>query len=183
MHQTLLPSSLKRVLNLSAVLIFISSFVVIILGQAAFSLHQEIKMLNQFLINAADVQPNFEKSLTIYTENTKEVIAYLLLLRPSSDMEYITFISEVEDIGQRLSLNLNLKSVDATDSEPTETNTLVYDVSFYGNQTNLTNFLYELEQLPYFIKAKEIRYKSLETSAMDEETLPNITLRIHLHVK
>lgn len=183
MQQTSLPSPLKRVLNLSAVLVFISTFVVIVLGKAAFNIHQDIKTLNQFLINAAEVQPNFEKSLTIYTENTKEVIEYLLSLRPSNNVEYITFISEVEEIGQALSLNLSLKSVDETKTEATAEKTLAYDIYFYGNQTNLTDFLRELEQLPYFIKVNEIRYNTLEASATDEETLPNIHLRIQLYVK
>lgn len=183
MHQTSLPSPLKRVLNLSAILIFISSFVVVVLGSAVLNTHKDIKMLNQFLLNAEFVQPNFEKSLTIYTENTKEVIAYLLSLRPSNDMEFISFISKVEEIGQNLSLNMSLKSVDTTDSKLLEDKTLAYDVSFYGNMTNLTDFLRELEQLPYFIKVGKISYKSLETSVLEDDPLPNIHLRIQLYVK
>lgn len=182
-----IPNALKRILMICAVLMFISAFVVVVFGKTVSDLNRQIKDLSEFLVEAEEAQPNFEKSLTIYTESTKEIISYVSLLRPDEEVDYITFISEVEDIGRALSLNLDLESIDPNEedgeTDMTGSNTLDYEVSFYGSMTNLIDFLRELESLNYFIKVDEIGYRSLDSLIEDDNALPNINLKIKLYVK
>lgn len=184
-HRTL-PNWLKRVLMTSMVLIFLSTFTVVVLGRAVKDMHREIQALSTFLVNAETVQPNFERSLAIYTDATKEVTDYVLSLRPENETEYITFISEVEGIGQDLSLNLDLNSVQQSvddEGDSTGSNTLDYEVRFYGSMDNLKEFLREIEDIPYFVKVEEISYRNLSQLSEDEIGRENINLKIKLYVK
>lgn len=155
---------------------------VLILGHSAAAIHEDVKELNEFLMISKDAKPNFEQSLKLYTDNTKEVIEYLLSLRPNEEEEFIGFIGKVEEIGQSLSLNINLESVEPagkTDLTETPEKTLTYKISFYGSTTNLNEFLKALESLPYFIKIENIIFKSFQY----EKNLPNIELTLKLYIK
>ncbi|MBT4917042.1 hypothetical protein HON58_01250 [Candidatus Peregrinibacteria bacterium] len=166
----------------SLVLIFIGAFTTVFLGILMGGLNDEVKGLEVFMEEAKTTQPNFEKSLEIYTDQTEIVINYLLDLRPSQEAEYVDFISRIEDIGRDLSLNLDMESVRFAKEE--EDGTLNYMVTFQGGMTDLENFLEKLEGLPYYIKVKEIDYRSPKNLTPDElEKSSNIKIKIGLFTK
>src|SRR3989338_11057906 len=126
-----LSDSIARVTAFSTLLIGMCAFTIVILGLSIQSIHKEIKALEDFLIEAKDIQPNFEQSLLLYTEDTKGVIAFLLSLRPQDESQYIHFIDQVETTGQRLNLNLKLTSLEKSTNTASET--LDYQIEFYGS--------------------------------------------------
>lgn len=184
MIQIPLNNTIKRVHWLSLILIFISTFSVLIFGRSTQTIHNEIKQLEDFLLSAKDIQPNFERSLLIYTEETQNLIEFLLSLRPSSEVDYIGFISQVEAIGQKLSLNLDLESIEKIGEMHEAEKTLDYSIHFFGNEDQLLSFLMEIEKLPYFIKVYEVDFAPLNFSQNDKDNaVPNINLKIKLYVK
>lgn len=181
MAATQIPNSLKRILSVTFVLIFISAFVVGFMGGAVDRANADIKKINQFLLDAEGTQPNFEKSLEVYTEETKEIIEHVLELRPESKEEYVNFIAEIESIGQVLSLDLDLQSYEDKNGEPQKT--LNYNVSFYGGLENLVTFLSKLEAMHYYTRIAEIDYKDPKFLEEEQEKLPNINVKIQLYIK
>lgn len=188
MEQLLITNGTKRILSLTFILTLISAFAVIFIGTALIHVNSEIKQLNIFLTNAKDIQPNFEKSLQLYTESTQEIIDYLLSLRPDSEEDFIDFISDIEKIEQKLDLTLNLQSLE--DFEGTDetslanSTTLNYSVSFYGNVANLSSFLSELEALLYYIKVDKIDFIDLAfITEKEEKQNGNISLIIKLYIR
>lgn len=186
MAQSQIPNAVQRILIISFVLIFISTVVVLFVGRSVTTLHREIAQLETFLANAANVQPNFEQSLIIYTTNTQPVIDYLLALRPASEEDYIAFIAAIEAIEQKLHVKVNLQSIAQGKDTiiKADQKTLDYKVNFYGNTDMLIAFLKELEALPYYIKVADVYYadsSSLSASAAQTET--NITMTIKLYIK
>ncbi|MBI2463617.1 hypothetical protein HYV57_01535 [Candidatus Peregrinibacteria bacterium] len=73
----------KRILNFCLLLTGLSTCIMLIMGWSVSDVNKEIKELEYFLATAKDVQPNFEKSLLMYTESSKDIIEYLLKLRPA----------------------------------------------------------------------------------------------------
>lgn len=180
-----IPDKLKRAIKVSLLLSAISSFIVFSIGWGTMKMNTDIKVLSRFLVNAENAQPNFEKSLILYTEKTKDIIVYLLQLRPGKKEEYVNFISQIEKIGQDLNLNLNLESVTTSKSEITAEgeDTIDYNMSFYGSETDVITLLRKLEQLPYFVKIDEIGYKDIKKLSDEEKKLPNVFIRIRLYIK
>lgn len=188
MEQLPVTNGTKRTLSLSFILTLISAFTVIFIGTALIHVNSEVKRLNAFLTNAKDIQPNFERSLQLYTESTQKIIDYMLSLRPDSEEDFIGFISDIERLEQKLDLNINLQSLDdlkGTDETSTaNTATLDYQVSFYGNLTDLNNFLSELETLPYYIKVDQIDFIDLAfITEKEEKQNGNISLTIKLYIR
>ncbi len=183
MAQAEIPNNIKRILKTSAVLIFISTFLVVFVGGALARVHNEVKTLEAFMENAKDTQPNFEKSLELYTDQTKSIIEYLLNLRPASKEEYIKFIGEVEAIGQDLSLNIDLTSIENNDPKATLQDSIDYSIKFYGSESNMVEFLKELEMLPYFIKITEATYDSPKFQEDEEKARENVNIKIKLYIK
>ena len=183
MAQIQQPSILKRILSISLVFIIISTFIIFLLGKSASGINQDIKGISKFLSLGEEIKPNFEQSLMMYTENTQYIIDYLLELRPDSEEEYITFISEIENIAQKLSLNIDMQSIENFNSDEAESNILDYSINFYGGADDMINFLGELEDLNYFIKVRDIDYKNIEF--LDEASLKkeNINMKIKLYTK
>lgn len=186
MAQSQIPNAVQRILIIAFVLIFISTVIVLFVGRTVSTMHQDIAQLETFLANAADVQPNFEQSLVIYTTNTQPVIDYLLALRPASEEDYIAFIAAIEAIEQKLHIKVNLQSITQAKDVviQAEQKTLDYKVDFYGNTDMLTAFLKELEALPYYIKVADVYYmdpSSVNTAAGQTDT--NITMTIKLYIK
>ncbi|MFA4814487.1 MAG: hypothetical protein WC924_02690 [Candidatus Gracilibacteria bacterium] len=144
----------------------------------------DLEVLEIFLSNAADVRPNFEKSLNLYTQGVQDAINYVQTLRPDSEEEeYIEFISSVESIGQRLSLDVNLESLESPKPDNLG-KTLRYQINFFGGQGDLLAFLKELEALPYYVRVEKIQYESLEfIDAPQTKLNQNITLTIQLYVR
>ncbi len=180
MPQSPIPSIIQRILNFSLILIFLSAFIVVIIGAATANIRQEVKSLNAFLEGAETLQENFESSLSMYTDEPRRIIDFVLSLRPETEMEYIGFIAAIEDIGIDLDLNLDLQSIDGSESNVAES-VLGYDVEFYGSEDNLIDFLSEVEHMPYYIRVELINYKSL--ALLNEDSLPNINLKLYLYVK
>lgn len=181
-----IPDSLKRILKISLILTFVSAFTIFVIGFSAQSVHNEIKGLNRFLKDAANVQPNFEKSLLLYTEKTKDITEFLLKLRPQTESDFVQFISEVENIGQNLKLQLNMDSLENTmDSpDPSKFKLISYSVAFYGEFDDLIKFLYELEELNYFLKVEDVEFKNLKyVDNLDDKKDENIKLKINLFIK
>lgn len=153
----------------------------LILGNSLKTLNLDLEILEKFLENAEMVKPNFEESLNLYTQGTEASIAYVDTLRPDTESEYIQFISSIEAIGQNLSLQLGLESLDP---EKGKIETLGYRVRFFGGQVDLISFLEALEALPYYIRVDSVEYESLEMLSRSSQDIPtNIVLTIQLYVK
>lgn len=185
MIQIQIPDSLKKILKISFILVFLSVFVVVFIGTAADGVNTDIKKLNKFLLVAENIKPNFEKSLQIYTEQSQYVTEYLLGLRPDSEEELVGFISDVEALGQKLGIDLDLQTVDGSESEDENLEKYIeYTVTFYGTMSDLKKFLFELETLNYFIGMDSIDFKNLEFA--DETASPlkeNNKIILRLYIK
>ena len=182
--EPVLPNGLKRIIGICSILILISTFIVILVGTSLKNINRDIKSLGAFLSNSENIQANFEKSLILYTESTEETIKYLLKLRPNSEEKYINFISEIESIGEKLAIKLNLKSFEPIlDKKAQKEKALHYQIMFFGKQSDLNDFLVEMEKLPYFIKVEEINYTNPENIDAESFKDGNITLKIKLYIK
>lgn len=176
------PSNkLQKIFNICLVLMIFFFCMNMILGGSLKTLTRDIAVLTQFLSNAELVKPNFEQSLNLYTKGTEESIAYVDTLRPDTESEYIQFISSIEAIGQKLSLNFDLESLGVAKEKD---ETLDYRIRFFGGQVELLSFLEELEALPYYIRVDGVQYESLaRLSRTNVDTPTNLALTIKLYVK
>lgn len=173
-------SILKSITKIALILAGISTFTVFTLGWSLSNIHNEIKTLRISITRAKEAVPNFEKSLTLYTGDTKPVIDYLMHLRPESEEAYISFINSIENIGQKLDLNLKLESNDEPNKIQEELKTLQYTVKFYGGIEDLNNFLEELEKMPHFIQIEKMNYANI---SKENERIPNIQIKLNLFIK
>lgn len=182
---TQVSERLNQARKISVVLTFLSCSIIFIVGFALLNTNHDIKILNLFLKKAENAQPSFEKSLIVYTEKTKDTIEFLLSLRPSTKEEFVKFISEIENIGQELKLNLDLQSSKTSNDNQAEgsENTLNYNIKFYGSIDDLNVFLRKIEELQYYIKVDEIKYKNTQYLSEEEKETPNINLKIKLYIK
>lgn len=174
-----LPNPVQRILNITLLFSLLGAFSIFMMGHSVLTINEEVKGLKNFIEISKDVQPNFEQSLVAYTQETQHLIAFLLALRPDSEAEVITFISTVEGIGQALHVDLNLESVDA--DEESEENTLSYQIGFYGTYEQLNDFLTALEELPYFIRVRELEFQTFD--AGNAQKTQNIHLTLDLYVQ
>lgn len=184
-----MPDNLKQIIKTSFILILISTFTVVLFGYSMTGMNQEISNLKEFLGNAEQIQPNFEKSLQIYTESTRELIDDLFLIRPENEKDFIKFISDIEDIGKKLSVDLGIKSVKEESKVKkaktvSNSNVLNYEIIFFGRQKDVQKFLVELEKLPYYIGISNIDFINPELIT-EEETIKggNIVVAIKLFIK
>jgi len=164
------------------ILMLISTCVVLAIGTALGSLNNEIKNLEHYMEIAEDIKPNFEESLSLYTETTKGAIEYIHSIRPEGEIEYIEFISSIEEIGQNLFLDLSLQSIEGsvdTDVSPS----IEYEVDFYGSSNDLTNFLEELEELDYYVHVVAVDYTRIAYTLETQDLSPNISINLKLYVK
>lgn len=183
-----IPKSIERVLSISTILIVISSFVIFLIGYGLSNINTDIKLLTKFNAKAQETKINFEKSLQMYTEQTSEVIKFLLSLRPENEEQYIEFIARVEEVAQKNSLKIKLTSVTLPIPEKNQPaqkySTLNYLIDFYGNSDNLKQFFDELESLPYFIEISYLNFKNPELiDSGDESQKENVNLKIKLYIK
>jgi len=170
--------------RLGAVVLFFSTFIMGVVGYSVRSIHDEIKILNQFMINAEEVQPNFESSLQLYTENTEKAIAFVHDLRPDDELDYIAFISELESLGQSLGMKLSLSSDEAASGvDGTGSNSLVYEVQSYGSYDQLVNLMSGLESMPYYLRIDSFEYASLSSLDASDLERPNVSLNLRLYVE
>lgn len=179
MVQPQIPNAVQRILVIASVFIFMSAVTVLFVGHTVSTLHKDIKVLQAFLVDAKDLQPNFEQSLVAYTTTTQPVIDYLLALRPDSEADYIAFIGAIEAIEQKLLIKVNLESITTLATQ----STLDYNIDFYGNAETLDAFLRELESLPYYIKVSELHYTDPSLLIGNEATDTNISMKIQLFIK
>ncbi len=181
-----IPLKFESIFRICLVLTFVSAFAIFFIGHADSELRGEAKVIEKFLEAAADLQPNFEKSLTMYTENTQETMDYLELLRPEDENGYIQFISTVENLGQTQGVNLSLQILDGDIVVKDETGShyIDYKVQFYGREDQVLSFLSEMEALPYFTRVMDIHFQSFEfIEAGKVSDVPNVTLTLRLYVK
>lgn len=183
-----ISSSLKRAIIVSATLTLISTIIVVGIGYSLLNINREIKILNHFLTSSANIQANFEKSLQIYTENTQDIIDFLLSLRPDSEEKYIEFISAIENVAQDLAINIDLQSITEIKGTKKGTkkanpDTLDYQIRFYGSLNQLNRFIAELEKSPYFINVATIEYTNPQTLISSEKSAANINLVINLFTR
>ncbi|MFA4891132.1 MAG: hypothetical protein WC604_02150 [Candidatus Gracilibacteria bacterium] len=207
------PPLIKRILSICLILISLGTVASFAMGYTSLSISREIKENENYIVVAKEIQPNFEESLTLYTGETQKIIAYLLRLRPASEEDYITFLTALEGLGNKLKLKLDIKSLELgpvnPKADPEPSNSLDYDISFYGSFKNLLAFVEELEKLPYYIKVANIRFMdpngdgedgslALATPSVSNggssgngssgggsssKHLPNLNLKIKLYVK
>lgn len=185
MEYPMLNNGIQRLLKLSAVLIFLGTTIVVIFGYSIKKVNSEIKDVQKFVDSSSNLQVNFEKSLQIYVEQTKEITKFLLAIRPSNEEGYIKFISEVEQVGKDLSLDLNLQYLNPKSKTATvNAKTLDYQVTFYGNQSDLMKFLDSIEKLHYYVNIKDISFEN-PSLISEEETANkgNIKIIISLYIK
>jgi len=162
-------------------LIIVSTTVVVAIGESTKGMYRDIKQLNLFLENSEEIQPDFERSLEVYTEETKQTKDFLSKLRPNTEEELVVAISSIEEVGKKLFLNISLKSIK---TETEEEDSIGYQVSFYGTKTDLQNFLKELEKLLLYIRVEEINFK--EVKFLDDKELveeENTHIKIKLYTK
>lgn len=180
----MINNGIKRLLKLSAVLIFLGTFVIIVFGYFIKRDNAEIKTIEKFVESASDLQTNFERSLQLYVEETQEITKFLLAIRPSGEAEYIKFISEIERIGKNLSLDLNLQYLKAKTPVVGDPKTLDYQIALYGNQSDLIKFLAALEALPYYIRIENLSFTN-PGLITEKETLDkgNVNIAISLYIK
>lgn len=174
----------QSVVRLGALALGFTMIVIGVIGYSTRAIHNENKLLEQFMENAKGVQPNFESSLQIYTENTESAIAFVHNLRPDDELDYIQFISDLENLGQSLGLDLSLVSNEgASGVDATGSNALGYRVQFYGSYDQLHEFMMGLEALPYYLRIDSLDYAAL--SSLDEMQLekPNVSLILRLYVE
>lgn len=181
MASTPLPNLVLRLMKLALVLTLVGAFSTVVFGMAVKQMNQEVRELKNFVEISKDVQPNFEQSLELYTQQTKEIIQFLSSLRPDGEEEYILFISTVEALAQDLSLDIDLESIEV--EEENEGSVLSYQVSFNGSWSQLADFLEGLEDLPYFIRVKNVEYQAFNPALQVESNLPNIRLTLDLYVQ
>lgn len=191
------PGVLKRILMLSLVLTVIGTVATFAMGMTSVTTNNDIKSNEYFISVAKDVQPNFEDSLVLYTGGTQKIIDFLLSLRPANEEGYITFLTALEELGNKLSLHLDIKSISSVSEsekkaakEPSKT--LEYGISFYGSLKNLKSLLKGFAELPYYVKIAEIRYSDPNGGtngdgengdAGNGHKLQNTYVRIKLYVK
>lgn len=188
MVQVQLPNSVNRILKICLILAGIGTFAVIALGIALISVRTDNKLTTSFLEVAKNTQVNFEDSLLMYTEKTRDIIGYLHELRPTRDEVITDFIPQVETIGQELALDIKLETYDApsaTSKKDKETaiTSIAYKIDFFGSTLDLNSFLSRMESLSYFMKIESIRFKDLSYIQKDDNTQPNINLIIKLYIR
>lgn len=179
-------SRLQRILQVNLLLISISAFIVISIGISLKSLKRDVNSLNAYLVAASDVQPNFEKSLSLYTDTTKDALVFVDSIRPGSEAEYVQFISMIEDIAQEMSIPINIDTIgtQAIASSSERSPSIKYSVSFFGSRKDLATFLRKLETLPYYVRVDSLDFKSLDFIAQEKtKSLPNVSLILRLYVK
>ena len=177
-----------RIVAVSLLLTTVATVGVFLMGGNALTISKEIQEGEYYVSVAKEVQPNFEESLSLYTGDTQKVIDYLLDLRPEDKEEEIAFLDVLEELGQDLSLKLDIHSFEdssvAGGGQVEPSNTIDYEVSFYGSFRDMESFLEELESLSYYIKVSDIRYIDLNGSADDDDKkTPNLNIKIKLYVK
>ncbi len=183
------PGILKRILLLSLILTALGTVTTFVMGSTSLGINNDIKNNEYFISVAKDIQPNFEDSLVLYTGETQKIIDFLLTLRPASEEEYITFLTALEDLGNKLSLHLDIKSISSVGEmekkakEPSKT--LDYGISFYGSLKNLKSLLGGIAELPYYVKVAEMRYTDTngDFDNGDKRKLQNVYVKIKLYVK
>lgn len=185
MEQAPQSSKISTVFKVSFLLILLSTLVLLILGNSLRLINKQNKEIDYFLESAKNVQPNFERSLLIYTENTKTDIDYVHTLRPKNESEYIDFISNVEDIGQELSLNVALQTMDSSKIlDTTGSNFIDYKINFYCTRDQLSAFLNKIEETNYYTRVINMSYRTYEVPDSSEVLeAPNASLTLRLYVK
>ncbi|MBI2463616.1 hypothetical protein HYV57_01530 [Candidatus Peregrinibacteria bacterium] len=69
-------------------------------------------------------------------------------------------------------------------SETSNIKTLNYSLSFYGSFEQMSDFLKELEKLPYFIKIENINFTDVALVKKEENIpLENVNIKIKLYIK
>jgi len=112
MAQLISKDRFSGILKTSTLLVFLGAFGLIVLGSSLVNINEDTKRLSLFLSSAQNIQTDFEKSLSMYTENTAQDVNYIHSLRPETELEYIEFISAIEDLAQDLGLSASLDSVE-----------------------------------------------------------------------
>jgi hypothetical protein len=180
------PSKFKAIFRVCSLLIFLGVFSIFFVGYADYQLHEENKIVEAFLLGAGDLQPNFEKSLTMYTENTQASMDYLSMHRPEDETGYIQFISTLEILGQSQGINLTLQILDGdvVTKDETGSHYIDYKVQFYARQDQVTAFLEAVEELAYFTRVMGLHYQSFEYFDLGKDSdTPNVILTLRLYVK
>ena len=182
--------TLTSFFKISLIFISLSAFATALLVRSVLSTLVENQELQAFLDKASIVQIDFEQSLSMYTEETKSDLALIDALRPVNEVDYITFISRVENIGQFLGAPVTLKTIDPSNAvrsgdtaDITGSNYMDYSVDFYGNSDQLLSFLYGVESLPYLVRMQTVQYKNLEFAEGEDTVRPNVSLTLRLYVK
>ncbi len=181
-----IPPKFESIFRVSSVLVFLGCFSIFLIGYSVATLHAENVMSQNFVDSASNLQVNFEKSLSIYTENTQESMDYLDQLRPEDENGYIEFISRVESLGQEQGLQLVLQTLDGEILKPDDTGShyIDYKIQFYGREAQIPTFLTALEELPYFTRVMDIHYMSFELyDATQNSDTPNVVITVRLYVK
>lgn len=183
-----LPNKVNRIIKVCLLLISISTFIIVVIGIALVSIQEENKDIKKFLAVGKDTHLDFENSLVMYTEKTRDTIQYLLKLRPNNEGEVIKFISQIEKIGQDSYLDIELATLGElikTKNKKINENddTISYKISFLGSIDDLNKFLSKIEALPYFIRVESVNFRDMTNSTKPEYLEPNVVIVINLYIK
>ena len=173
-----LTNPTKKILYVCFVIILLCSSVIIFTGFSIRELNNDVKRLENFLEDAEGLQEKFGDNLLVYTQIIETAHDHLLSLRPSTEQEYIEFISKIEELGEKLFIQLDLRS-----GEPTS-NTLNYIVSFEANLAKTKSFIEEINKMPYYVQIDSFDFTSpvvyTETRRAREG---NVNISITLYIK
>lgn len=188
MVQVQLPNKVERIIKICALLMLMGTFAIIVIGSALIKVQYENVRLEQFLSVGKTTHIDFENSLIMYTEKTRDTITYLLGLRPNNEEEVINFISEIERIGQDTYLDIELAAMEElikTKGKKTakSEDTISYKISFFGSIDDLNEFLSRIEALPYFVRIENAQYRDISNLEESDYSEPNVTIIIRLYVK
>ena len=181
-----LPHSIKRVSRINIVFMSLAAAITVIMGIAVLFSANDVKVMTKYLEKASSIQPNYEKNIVLYTSKTENVIESLLKVRPENQDEYVGFISEVEALGQSLSLNLDIKAINGVQpsySGKDDGNQISYNISFYGTDQELLKLLEAFDEMPYYINVSSISYENVDSLSDEQKQTYNVHLKIDLHIK
>jgi hypothetical protein len=184
MAQTQIPTSIQKIINVSAILVVIFLVNTLVFGFLSNAENTELKHHQNFLEATQDINQKYEQQLSIYNQEAKESVDTLMSVRPEEEKDYVEFIRQIEGISAKLELNLQLRSVGQPKDGEAQ-NSFLYSVHFAGSLGDLRNFLIELETLPYYLKITNLEFQDLRymDDEQREQDPQNVILTIQLFTK
>ena len=82
----------------------------VVVGSMYLSLNEKSKNIEHFLEQNKNVEEVFLERQESYIQTDKEIIEHVANIRPSDDIDYVRFISQLEFISENLGLDTTIQS-------------------------------------------------------------------------